>query len=141
MEDTKQCPKCKLVLARSEFHIVKTKTKKGWRYASDCKSCQVDYARVWRKNNPDKHKQNSKKTMLKHRYGLTVEQFESMVVAQNGLCAICNDDISSKPYVDHNHATGKVRKLLCHPCNSALGLFKDSPELLQKAAEYLLTNK
>jgi hypothetical protein len=140
MEDTKECPKCKLVLSRSEFHIVKTKTKKGWRYSSDCKSCQVEYAKAWRKNNPDKYKHNTKKTTLKARYGITIDQFNKMITDQNGMCAICNEDISSYPYVDHNHVTGNVRKLLCLKCNTGLGSFKDSPEILQKAIEYLLTN-
>ena len=140
MEDTKECPMCKLVLSRSEFHIVKTKTNKGWRYSSSCKPCQVEYARTWRKANPDKHRDHVKKTTLKRRYGLSLEQFNQMIIAQDGLCAICSNDIADYPYVDHNHVTGNVRKLLCMNCNSGLGQFKDSPELLQKAVDYLLTN-
>ena len=140
MEDTKECPRCKQILDRSEFHIVKTKTKVGWRYSSDCKSCQVEYARAWRKANPDKHKQNVKKATLKMRYGLTIDQFNKMISDQNGLCAICNKDIADYPYVDHNHVTGNVRKLLCLGCNTGLGSFQDSPEILQKAVDYLLTN-
>ena len=141
MHDTKKCPKCDLVLPRTEFYVVKTKTKKGWRYSSDCKSCQSSYIKQWKKDNPDKHSDRVKKDLLKRRYGITIEDFEDMLQKQNGLCSICSRDISDKPYIDHSHETGKVRGLLCHPCNSGIGLLQDSPEILQKAANYLLTNE
>lgn len=54
----------------------------------------------------------------------------------NGHCDICNDPIE-KPHVDHDHKTGLARGYLCFSCNVGLGHFKDSPELLAKAIEYL----
>jgi hypothetical protein len=77
---------------------------------------------------------------LKHRYGITVEQRDSMLSAQGGLCAICrgNDPKRGKGWcVDHCHKTEKIRGILCHDCNVALGLLQDSPTILTAAADYL----
>ena len=74
------------------------------------------------------------------RYGLTIEEFEVIKIAQNGLCAICNEAFDSKKrncHIDHNHSTRKVRGLLCSRCNKGLGLFKDNKENLISALRYL----
>lgn len=78
-------------------------------------------------------------------YGLTDEQYRAMVEAQGGLCAICGQPETAirrgavKPLaVDHDHETRKVRALLCHNCNAALGLMRDDPTRLRAAADYLL---
>ncbi len=77
-------------------------------------------------------------------YGLTIEKYLDMAEKQNFVCAICGKEnfaMGEKHtgllVVDHNHATGEVRGLLCHNCNRALGLMQDTPELLRKAASYL----
>jgi hypothetical protein len=77
-------------------------------------------------------------TLLK-KYGLTVSQFDQISKAQNGACAICNEENSlhGKLYVDHEHLTGEVRGLLCVRCNAGIGMFLDSTERLQNAIEYL----
>lgn len=77
---------------------------------------------------------------LQKTYGITSSQFEEMNTAQNGLCAICGERQTKRPFklcVDHCHGTGTIRGLLCSLCNRALGLMRDRPELLRKAAEYL----
>ena len=71
------------------------------------------------------------------KYGLTVEQFEEMVVAQNGCCAICGTADERGLVVDHDHTDGRVRGLLCHACNVAIGFMKDDPERLLRAVQYL----
>jgi hypothetical protein len=59
---------------------------------------------------------------MKHRYGITQAQYLQMLAAQRGLCFICQRPPKSQPlYVDHNHKTGEIRKLLCAGCNSAVG--------------------
>ncbi len=81
---------------------------------------------------------------LKTRLGVEFTAYNALLDSQGHLCKICGKpDGDGTSYqtrrlaLDHCHATGKVRGLLCENCNRGLGLFKDSPELLQKAIEYL----
>lgn len=74
------------------------------------------------------------------RYGLTPGQFDARLVEQGGRCKICGTtEVPARGSfcVDHDHATGVVRGLLCAECNKGLGQFKDSPELLRAAIDYL----
>jgi hypothetical protein len=81
---------------------------------------------------------------LMREYGITPEQHDAMLAAQNGLCVICGEPpdpdgykASSTLHVDHNHETRQVRQLLCLNCNRGLGHYFENPELLRKAADYL----
>ena len=82
---------------------------------------------------------------LKRNYGITLQDYELMLEDQDCLCAICGGEgfimdttrHKIKLVVDHDHKTGMVRGLLCHNCNRALGLLKDSSEILQTAIDYL----
>lgn len=76
---------------------------------------------------------------LKKTYGITIEQYELILEAQGGKCAICRGGTSKKHFaVDHNHKTGEVRGLLCARCNSGLAKFMDKHENVVAAATYLL---
>lgn len=75
--------------------------------------------------------------MRLRRYNLTKEQLVELWERQGRKCAICPVEISLDAPIDHDHATGKVRGLLCHKCNRGLGQFEDSVVLLQKAIAYL----
>lgn len=82
------------------------------------------------------------------KYGLTVEQYDAMLAAQDGRCAICRQPpaphLSMRElllFVDHDHTTQSVRGLLCHRCNSGLGIFYDDPRLLRRAIAYLAAAK
>lgn len=85
-------------------------------------------------------------TYLQRTYGISNEDYGEMLKAQNSKCEICggegflmkNQHHRMKLVVDHDHKTGKVRGVLCHNCNRALGLFKDSVENLDRAKEYLI---
>jgi len=75
---------------------------------------------------------------LTRRYGISLEDYQQMYVAQEGRCAVCAGAVSGERMcVDHNHVTGKVRALLCRMCNKSLGGFGDSVERLQAAIDYL----
>lgn len=95
----------------------------------------------FRKNNP---KANRNKH-YKSRYGITVQDYEAMSIAQNHLCAICKlpetkmrkDGTPSILAVDHNHTTGKVRGLLCVGCNHMLGNIENRSVSLDAIAEYI----
>ena len=78
---------------------------------------------------------------MKRNYGIDFSEYNKMLEKQNGVCAICGssppDHHKKRLNVDHCHATGRVRGLLCDACNRALGLFKDNPNLMLKAISYL----
>jgi hypothetical protein len=90
-----------------------------------------------RKENPESYRASK----YKSNYGLTIEQYDTMFVAQNGCCAICKNPPNHKwhkhLHVDHDHLTDQVRQLLCHGCNTGMGGFKDDPALLRVAADYI----
>jgi hypothetical protein len=73
---------------------------------------------------------------LKNEYHITLDDFDRMIVEQSGRCKICGQ-ADPKLHIDHDHQTGKVRGLLCGPCNRALGIAKDNPALLRAMAAYL----
>jgi hypothetical protein len=125
------------------------------------------YLRDWREKNREKLQAARRESYIKNRaqiladrratyssekkrkndlwrfYKMTPEDFDRMVVRQGGCCAGCNDvfdrnkPIQKSIHVDHCHKTGKVRGLLCPPCNLAVGHLKDSYERAEKIAEYL----
>ena len=76
------------------------------------------------------------------KFGVSVEEYERMLVEQGGGCKICGNTNSGKRLaVDHDHQTGQVRGLLCSACNVGLGMFKDSTDLLRRAINHLTDQK
>lgn len=74
--------------------------------------------------------------------GLTEAEYHELLATQDGLCAICRSEPGHYALaIDHDHATGVVRGLLCTNCNVGLGHFKDDPAVLQAALAYLLFHK
>lgn len=79
-----------------------------------------------------------KDSSLQKLYGVSIAQYEAMLTAQNGVCAVCggvNDGMEL--CVDHDHSTGAVRGLLCTPCNRGIGYFRDTVAHLEAAVAYL----
>lgn len=96
--------------------------------------------RKWRAANPEKVQASSRRAYLKKAFGITPEQYDEMLAAQGGVCAICGGTESGNGkrfHVDHDHTTGAIRGILCHHCNLALGHFKDDPKRLAQAIAYL----
>lgn len=129
----KKCSRCKKDKDLNLFN--KNSSRKDGKQHM-CKSCESEYGQ-----------ENIKRIKNRRReriYGISPEEYENILLKQNGKCAICKSDKSefhNGLHIDHNHNTGKIRGLLCLKCNSAIGKFKDSIEILQEAIKYLETNK
>lgn len=136
----KICTKCKVEKPLSEFHKWASTTD-GYQY--NCKACKAAYRKKL-----DQQPHNLERTRayhFKYKYGITVEQYDDMLAAQGGVCAICKQPERHKSRsgkitplaVDHCHSTGRIRGLLCHYCNVSLGAMNDSIERLESAIDYL----
>jgi hypothetical protein len=95
-----------------------------------------------------RHPDTARNGELVRRFGITLEDYNRMLSEQNHACAICGrkdggvfhrrgSDRIRRFNVDHCHATGKIRGLLCWACNTVLGKFRDDPDLFERAAAYL----
>ena len=124
----KWCPDCGAVKPFDEF--VRNARPLERVRATYCKPCHNARGRASR----DKVG-GSRTYHLTRRYGITAAEADAMLEAQGGLCAICK--AAPAAHVDHDHATGAVRALLCFNCNGGLGQFKDNPLLLHAAAFYV----
>ena len=95
----------------------------------------------WRDANKDYNIERQRPYHLMTKYGITEADYERMLKEQGGRCAICDTDTPTGKWkvfaVDHCHHTGVVRGLLCNECNRGMGLLRDDPDLLRKAADYL----
>jgi hypothetical protein len=97
---------------------------------------RLELSRRHRAENPARYK-NYKLTAA---FGITLAEYEHMMVSQNGACAICKRKPEKKFLaVDHCHATDRIRGLLCDRCNRGIGFFGDDPKTLRRAARYLTT--
>ena len=116
----KKCPKCNLEKPLSSFGKDSRRKDKLRVY---CRSCNS------KAGNPTGDILRDRN--LKKRYGITLDDYNEMLEAQNRCCAICGiheKHCDKNLAVDHNHNTGEVRKLLCQHCNTGLGQFRDNPE-------------
>ena len=128
MEDTtKKCSTC----GSSENGFYKGENR--------CKKCVKERVAKWQKDNPEKSYINQRNSYDRCLYGLPKGAREKMIEEQNGQCAICGNIPTTRRglHIDHDHETGKVRGLLCHGCNTAIGSLGDDIELLRKAIMYL----
>lgn len=92
---------------------------------------QTANTREWRKKNPEKSRETVRKWKYLNKYGITIEDYEDLYVKQGGVCAICGappagpgTNHGHRLKVDHDHATGEVRGLLCNTCNLLLGRYE-----------------
>lgn len=166
---SKVCARCKEEKPVSEFHRTPLKYNKSG-YVSYCKPCQKVYSDAYRnspqgrekrRESTKRYKANNKtkiwlanKAYVKtdgfrrrnnerkkrRKYGITVGQYNEMVAAQHGVCAICGKppkDGGRRLSIDHCHETNVIRGLLCDAHNIGLGMFHDSITELQSAIDYL----
>jgi hypothetical protein len=124
----KTCPRCENTFPLERFAINRTNSRGVGTY---CLPCHNEVVR----ENVQKNHGSTRNFHLKRRYDLTSEQVAEMVAEQDGMCAIC--DRKPAEHVDHDHATGDVRGILCFTCNVGLGNFGDDAALMREAADYL----
>jgi protein-arginine kinase activator protein McsA len=131
------CNKCGETKPDTEFFKESTSVR-GYRYA--CKKCEAPRFEKYRKDNQDKISHNRLKWNRNKLYNFPPELFDKRFTSQGKVCAICKSPNAGGRgafHADHNHQTSQPRGVLCHNCNVALGNFKDNPELLQSAIDYL----
>lgn len=134
---TSRCVRCDVVLTENN--------KSSKRIGKRCKRCSAEVSNKHRKNNSFKVRDQA----LIRTYGITATEYENMFIDQGGVCWICKTPPkNNRLSVDHKHEKGerkkdprlkrpRVRGLLCWKCNPALGKFRDNPEYLRRAADYL----
>ncbi len=125
----KTCTKCKEGKSPEDFYRQNSRStgRHPW-----CKACYNAYSKTKNRQETKAHRQQRN---LSSRYQMTPVQLEERVAAQGGACAICRKPMR-QVCVDHCHATGKVRGLLCHGCNIKLAAL-ENPDYLKAAMEYL----
>lgn len=135
----KRCTKCQTLVPLENFVSYGTNKTNGTRLrVSVCKPC-------WNKFSKENYDRATKTGYSrKYRYGISRERFESLLAYQNNKCAICGSEYSfiagrrkGALAVDHDHATGAIRGLLCVSCNRAVGYLGDYEDGVQRALDYL----
>lgn len=156
----KTCTKCGIEKSFTEF-AGSHRNRSGLQ--ARCKQCWGEASKKWRKENPEKARASVKAWELSNpekvkaksiarrgkrqpgyyirRFGITTSQYDGLLLAQSGMCAICqrSEKTGRRLSVDHIHGSNPtiIRGLLCLDCNTSLGKFNDNPALLRRAAEYL----
>jgi len=126
-QDHKWCPDCGQVKPFEKFPRTSASRTGRATYCLPCHNLRGHASRAKVGGSRTYH--------LTRRYGITAAEADVMLEEQGGLCAICK--AAPAVHVDHDHATGRVRALLCFNCNGGLGQFKDDPAVLRAAAEYV----
>ena len=139
----KTCTKCKQSFIIEQFARDKY-TKDG--YYPSCKACvNLKPSKVDRVKKAAYDKEYRKTLGFRkaaNQYKVPASFLENLMREQGNKCAICKSPPKKQRLsIDHCHATGKVRGLLCSPCNLALGLFRDNKDFLLESIEYLERSK
>lgn len=134
--DERCCTRCKQTKPTAQFSRDKN-TPSGYKHW--CKVCRGAYE--------PRYRERRREYAFQRKYGLSTEQYNRLLKAQDGLCAICGQlptrgwlhtgDGEHGLVVDHDHATGAVRGLLCTTCNLVLGQFNEDPTRFERAIRYL----
>jgi len=128
----KECSKCGVEKCTSKFNKDATKSDNLASCCKECKRRSYTYT--------DEMYLRNKRNNLMAKFRLSLEDYNKMFDDQKGCCAICEthqSKLSRSLAVDHSHTDGHIRALLCQQCNTALGKFKDSVDMLEKAVGYL----
>lgn len=141
----KRCESCHEVKPEAEYH---KQPRGAYGLAPRCKPCRKEQqAASWQSRKAgtagrtaQPHWRNLRvraDCARRRNYGIEPNEWDALVLASEGRCAICNDPMLDDVKVDHDHATGRVRGLLHNACNVGLGMFGDDRERLLRAVAYL----
>lgn len=119
---------------------VKMSTPEEKKRRSDYKKSEKGKEANKKYKQSDKGKITELKSHLKRRYGLTIEEFNLMLINQNNNCKLCNEPLVKNSVIDHCHDTLNVRGVIHQKCNMLIGLVNDDIIMLQKAINYLSTS-
>jgi len=111
-------------------------------YQKQWRETHKEYRREWFKKHRGKYKERQKNYTLMRKYGISSDEYNNFFMSQNGCCKICNrhqSEFKRRLAVDHDHKTSKVRGLLCHHCNAAIGHFFENPRTMENAITYIKT--
>jgi hypothetical protein len=146
---SQRCNACMAALPLDAFHV--SPARKPWGRSPKCRSCTAAYDQVAsarRDYTTESRKQQRRRPRAQRRirssllvatYGIDADEYDRMCAAQGGVCGICGRESAGgrRLAVDHCHATGVVRELLCGACNTGLGKAEDRVVVLRAAVEYL----
>ena len=145
----KLCSGCHTVYPIEQYGL---RNKRGKQVRmSRCRSCEIEYANNYRKNNLEKvrafkRKYNQENPERKKRWhyrsnwvkkGYNADEVEKFISKQEQRCSICGVIPEKRLCLDHCHKTGKIRGLLCENCNRGIGMFQDDVAALKQAIAYL----
>jgi len=161
-EPLKKCSKCRIIKPIPQFPRAKGRRDGFYPYCKPCKSSDTrrylqqpgaaerakERHRRWKKDNPEKVRSDSRKRMLAQ-YGLSASEYETMFELQHGACAICHRPETDRNRsgttkllaVDHDHATMRIRGLLCRKCNTVIGLMDEDTGRLAEMISYLIQHR
>lgn len=133
---TRVCTRCRFEGEKDDHFFVNRRKKNGYHHW--CKSCMMASHKPYAKS--EAGKRSMLKSRMMRKFGMSLDDYDEMLAKQGG-CAICGAQSPGgrgrRFHIDHCHIHGFVRGLLCHSCNTAIGLLNDDPERMIAAAEYL----
>lgn len=133
----KTCNQCEIQKDINDFHNDKNSVDGKY---SICKLCKNGNSKEWQLQNPETYRKSRAECDRKRNYGLPAGVYDQMRQTQRFLCAACGIHERDTPrglFVDHDHRSNKIRKLLCIKCNGILGYCDDQIAVLQKLIRYL----
>ena len=135
----KRCCSCKEEKDIFDFH--KDKSREDQKYPA-CKKCTNKRNHLYQvrvKDTPH-YKTRGRRNWIKYEYGISLEDYEKLLIQQNFLCFICGKQLGlfkKHTHLDHNHKTKKIRKFLCRGCNQGIGNFEENTKNMGNAINYL----
>ncbi len=154
-----RCHQCKLDSLKATYDKHKDKYAEKFRLErrdkvnatlKEKRQANLEKYREYERTKYHRNKEKASAGERGRKFNITLEQYQKMLDEQQNRCAICNNyetrrlpgsNECAQLCIDHNHVTGKIRKLLCHKCNVFIGMANESIYLLQSAIAYLNKHK